>query len=317
VVFGIVWVQPKLVAIYKPKFLLDKKLWQLLSVSIAAQVGILPLSIYYFHQFPGLFVVSNLVIIPFLGAILVGGVVVILMALLAILPPFLAAIYGFVISGMNSFVGWVSQQEQFLFKDISISFLMMLGCYYFIFSGIVFLINRRPNSLIYFFISIVFVQSLYFFEIKTANEKEAFIVFHKSRFSLIGIREGVEMKLQYDLDALKSKEIKAIKSYSVAEYINTTEIVYFKNYINFKGQDILLIDSLGVYQVDKLKSPIVVLQYSPKINIERLIQNLKPSLIIADGSNYKSDANKWEITALKNAIPFHYTGKKGAFILRK
>jgi competence protein ComEC len=316
-VFGIVWVQPKLVAIYKPKFLLDKKLWQLLSVSIAAQVGILPLSIYYFHQFPGLFVVSNLVIIPFLGAILVGGVVVILMALLAILPPFLAAIYGFVISGMNSFVGWVSQQEQFLFKDISISFLMMLGCYYFIFSGIVFLINRRPNSLIYFFISIVFVQSLYFFEIKTANEKEAFIVFHKSRFSLIGIREGVEMKLQHDLDALKSKEIKAIKSYSVAEYINTTEIVYFKNYINFKGQDILLIDSLGVYQVDKLKSPIVVLQYSPKINLERLIQNLKPSLIIADGSNYKSDANKWEITALKNAIPFHYTGKKGAFILRK
>jgi competence protein ComEC len=48
-----------------------------------------------------------------------------------------------------------------------------------------------------------------------------------------------------------------------------------------------------------------------------LIQTLKPSLIIADGSNYKSDINSWEITALKNAIPFHYTGKKGAFVLNK
>jgi competence protein ComEC len=316
-VFGIIWVQPKLVTVYKPRFLIAKKIWQLFTVSIAAQVGILPLSIYYFHQFPGLFVVSNLVIIPFLGAILIGGIAVISMSLLNILPMFLASFYGLVISGMNSFVGWVSDQEQFLFKDISISFLMMLGCYYFIFSGIVFLIKRSPNSLLYFLISMVFVQSLYFFEIKTANKKEAFIVFHKSRFSLIGIREGLDMKLQHDLDALKSKEIKAIKSYRIAEHIKNIENVDFKNYINFKAQDILLIDSLGIYQLEKLKKPIVVLQYSPKINLERLIQNLKPSLIIADGSNYKSVANKWEIIALKNAIPFHYTGKKGAFILRK
>jgi competence protein ComEC len=316
-VFGIIWVQPKLVTVYKPRFLIAKKIWQLFTVSIAAQVGILPLSIYYFHQFPGLFVVSNLVIIPFLGAILIGGIAVISMSLLNILPMFLAFFYGLVISGMNSFVGWVSDQEQFLFKDISISFLMMLGCYYFIFSGIVFLIKRSPNSLLYFLISMVFVQSLYFFEIKTANKKEAFIVFHKSRFSLIGTREGLDMKLQHDLDALKSKEIKAIKSYRIAEHIKNIENVDFKNYINFKAQDILLIDSLGIYQLEKLKKPIVVLQYSPKINLERLIQNLKPSLIIADGSNYKSVANKWEIIALKNAIPFHYTGKKGAFILRK
>ena len=316
-VFAIIWVQPKLVAIYKPKFILDKKIWQLFTVSIAAQVGILPLSIYYFQQFPGLFVLSNLVIIPFLGAILMGGIAVILMSLLTILPPFLAAIYGFVISLMNNFVGWISQQEQFLFKEISISFLMMLGCYCFVFSATVFLINKRPKNLMYFLISILFVQGLYFIEDKTASEKEAFIVFHKSRFSLIGIRKGMKMELQHDLDALKSKEIKAIKSYRVAEYINYIKKVDFNNYINFKEQDILLIDSLGVYQLNKLKNPIVVLQYSPKINLERLIQTLNPRLIIADGSNYKSDANNWEITCFKKAIPYHYTGKKGAFILRK
>ena len=316
-VFGIIWVQPKLVTIYKPKFMLDKKIWQLFTVSIAAQVGILPLSIYYFHQFPGLFVLSNLVIIPFLGAILIGGIIVILMSLLNILPLFLAFFYGLIISGMNRFVGWVSDQEQFLFKEISISFLMMLCCYCFIFSAIVLLINKRPKNLIYFLIAILFVQGLYFIEDKRASEKEAFIVFHKSRFSLIGIREGMKMKLQHNLDRLKSKEIKALKSHRIAEHIKNIKKVNFKNYINFKGQDILLIDSLGIYQLDKLENPILVIQYSPKINLERLVRNLNPSLIIADGSNYKSDANKWGIIALKNDIPFHYTGKKGAFILRK
>jgi competence protein ComEC len=314
-VFGIVWVQPKIVAVYKPKFLLDKKIWQLFSVSIAAQVGILPLSIYYFQQFPGLFVLSNLVIIPFLGAILMGGIVVIFMSLLTILPPFLVAIYGFVISVMNSFVGWVSKQEQFLFKEISISFLMMLGCYCFIFSAIVFLINKKPKNLIYLLISIVFVQGLYFLEHKRASEKEAFVVFHKSRFSLIGLREGMNMALHNDSDLLESKEIKAVQSYRVAEYINTIEIVDFKNYIRFKEQDILLIDSLGVYQLRKLEKPIVVLQYSPKINLERLIQTLNPSLIIADGSNYKSYVRKWRVVALKKEVPFYNTSKRGAFVL--
>ena len=122
-----------------------------------------------------------------------------------------------------------------------------------------------------------------------ATEKNAFIVFHKSRFSVLGRREGAEMKLQHHLDTITSKEIKAVKSYRIAAHIKNIEKVDFKNYINFKEQDILLIDSLGIYQLDKLKEPIVVLMYSPKINLERLIQTLKPSLIIADGSNYKSD----------------------------
>ncbi|MGB0880614.1 MAG: ComEC/Rec2 family competence protein [Polaribacter sp.] len=50
-VFGIVWVQPKLYKIWSPNFKIINKFWQLVTVSIAAQVGILPLSLYYFHQF--------------------------------------------------------------------------------------------------------------------------------------------------------------------------------------------------------------------------------------------------------------------------
>jgi competence protein ComEC len=278
-------------------------------------VGILPLSIYYFQQFPGLFVLSNLVIIPFLGAILIGGIVVIFMALLNILPSFLAALYGFVIFLMNSFVSWVAQQEQFLLKEISISFFMTLACYFFIFFGILFLIKRTPKRCMYFLATVLLVQSVYLFEEKIANEKEVFIVFHKSRFSVIGLRTGVQMKIQDNLDALKLEESNAIKPYTVAEYIKEVEKVNFKNYIRFKEQDILIVDSLGGYQVSKLEKPIVVLQYSPKINLERLIQVLKPSFIIVDGSNYKSYANTWEIIAAKNQTPFYDTRKKGAFVI--
>ena len=72
---------------------------------------------------------------------------------------------------------------------------------------------------------------------------------------------------------------------------------------------------MGAYQLNKLVHPIVILQHSPKINLERLIHRLKPSLIIADGSNYKSYAGNWEKISIKNKIPFHDTRKKGAFKL--
>ena len=80
---------------------------------------------------------------------------------------------------------------------------------------------------------------------------------------------------------------------------------------------LLVIDSLGTYNVKSFKPDYVLLTQSPKLNINRLIDSLKPKLIIADGSNYKSYIERWEATCTKRKLPFHQTSKKGAFILKK
>lgn len=92
--------------------------------------------------------------------------------------------------------------------------------------------------------------------------------------------------------------------------------VHFKNFINYNNQAILVVDSLGIYAIKNVVKPIVVLQYSPKINLERLIIKLKHLAIVADGSNYKSDVRRWSKTAAFYKIKFHYTGQKGAFVLK-
>jgi len=315
-VFGIIWIQPNLYKIYNPKFIIDKKIWELFSVSIAAQMGILPLSIYYFNQFPGLFLVSNLVIIPFLSAILIGGFLVIFLSLLNILPPFLANFYGAIISLMNDFISWVSHQEAFLLKEISISFLMMLCWYLFILSGVYFLMLKSSKKLLYFLLAVVVLQSVYLLELYQHKTKEEFIIFNKSRSSVVGKRVGEQLFLQYNLDSLKRLKEKSISSYKVAEGIDKIEEVDFKNYINFFDKNILLIDSLGVYNISGLDKPIVVLQYSPKINLSRLIKKIKPSQIIADGSNYKSYVSLWSKTCKELKTPFYYTVQNGAYILK-
>ena len=316
-VFGILWTQPKIYSIWKPKYKVLDFFWKLFTVSIAAQIGILPLSIYYFQQFPGLFLASNLVIIPFLGAILIGGVLVIITSLLNILPQFFANIYGNIISWMNAFVSWISHQEEFLLKEISISLVSMISWYLLIFLGVHFLITKSSKQLLFFLVSVIFVQSVFLFETCQNKSKKELIVFHKSRFSVIGKRTGKQLLLQHDLDSVQFHKEKSIKSFRVGERITALKEINFKNFIKFKNKDVLLIDSLGVYNVSGIKNPIVVLQYSPKINLVRLIKTIKPNQIVADGSNYKSYVLRWKKTSFKHKVPFHYTGQKGAFILKK
>jgi competence protein ComEC len=315
-VFGIIWVQPTLYKFWNPKLKIVDKFWQLLTVSFAAQAGILPLSLYYFHQFPGLFWMSNLIIIPFLGAILIGGIVIIFLSLIGFLPQFLATIFGFVIAQMNNFVRWISLQEQFLFKDISLSFLMMIASYISIIFLVRFLMDSSLKKMIYFLISIVIFQSVFVFETYQNKSKTGFIVFHKSRSSVLGIRTGKDFLVYHNLDSLDIKKSNLITSYKIGENVHqhfkTQETAIFK----FKNEHILLIDSLGVYQLNKLINPIIVLQYSPKINLERLIIIMQPKQIIADGSNFKSYVSRWKIVCEKEKTPFYYTGKNGAYMMK-
>jgi len=314
-VFGILWIQPKLYAAWKPRFKLFDFFWQLFTVSIAAQVGIMALSVYYFHQFPSLFLLSNLVIIPCLMYILIGGVLLFFLALLNLLPQFFADAYGFIISLINSFVSWISNQEQFLFKEISISFLLMISMYVFTFLGIQFLINKKAKKLLYFLLAIFSTQGVLLYEIIENNNQKEFIIFHKSRKSIIAERIGKNLFLQHDLDTLNFKDDYSLKPYIAKENITKFHQTKFNNLINFKNKQILIIDSLGVYKIKGIEKPIIVLQYSPKVNLIRVIKELDPIQIIADGTNYTSDIERWEIICAKQYVPFHYSGEKGAFIL--
>mgnify|MGYP005994389581 FL=1 len=314
-VFGIIWVQPLLYKLWKPKVWLLDKIWSLLTVSVAAQVGILPISLYYFHQFPGLFILTNILIIPFLGGILIGGILVILLALLNLLPQIFVDIYGFVISLMNKVVDWVSNQEGFLWQEISMSFYEMIGWYIIIVFAYQFIIIKKTTQLLFLLASIVMLQTVYIFEKKNREQKQEIIVFNKSRKNLVGIRNGKQLHIFHNLDSLKVINDKAIIDYRINENINSYSINKTLNYFKFNSDDILIVDSLGVYNIT-IKNPIVLLQNSPKINLTRLINNLKPKQIIADGSNYSSYIDRWQFTCKKQKIPFHHTRQNGAYILK-
>ena len=73
-VLGIIYFQPKIYRIVHFKNKVLNYVWQITTVSIAAQIATFPICIYYFHQFPVYFLLSNLIVIPFAAIIFVLGI---------------------------------------------------------------------------------------------------------------------------------------------------------------------------------------------------------------------------------------------------
>ncbi|WP_341214615.1 ComEC/Rec2 family competence protein [uncultured Wocania sp.] len=313
-VFAIVAIDPMLYNLWRPKNRLLDKYWHTLTITVSAQFGIIPISLFYFHQFPGLFFISNLVIIPFLGLILGFGILVILLAVTNLLPNFFADIYGYIISGMNCFVAWVSKQETFLLKDIAFSLLYVFVSYLLIITLIKFLKKRSFVNLKLLLISVLILQfSFIYSSYKTPSNQ--FIVFHKSRYTLVGNNTTNNLLVAHDFDSITQSTNKIIKDFTIGNHIkiikeNTLKSVYILN-----NKKLLVVDSLGVYNIKSFEPDYVLLRQSPKINLNRLIDSIKPKYVIADGSNYKSYIERWEAICKKRKLPFHQTSKKGAFII--
>ncbi|MGB5419281.1 ComEC/Rec2 family competence protein, partial [Algibacter sp.] len=313
-VFAIVAIDPFLYNLWRPKYWVTDKFWHTFTVTVSAQFGILPVSLYYFHQFPGLFFISNVVIIPFLGIILGLGLFIILLAVLNMLPQFVADFYGNIISQMNNFVGWISKQEAFLLKDIAFNLLYVLVSYVLIVTFVRLLYKRNFSNLRWFLIAILMVQGAFIYNEYTKPSNE-FIVFHKSRFSLLGQTSNNKILVSTDFDSITKSTSNIITDYVVGNHIKSLKEQKIPSIFQLNEKSVLVIDSLGIYNIKSIKPDYVLLRQSPKINLNRLIDSLNPKQIIVDGSSYTSYVKRWESICKKRKLPFHQTSKKGAFIL--
>ena len=193
---------------------------------------------------------------------------------------------------------------------------MVIASYVFTVFVVKLLTKRKPIHLIYFLGAILVLQSVFIYEKRKLQTTNEFIVFQKSRYSMLAMKEGNQLAVFHNLDSVVLKKDRLIEQYKVGLGAVELKRNKIQNLFEYNKQKILIIDSLGIYQFNNLKPEIIILQQSPKINLRRLIDSLNPKIIIADGSNYKSYVKFWKETCEQKNTPFHSTSQKGAYILK-
>ncbi|HYV95674.1 MAG TPA: ComEC/Rec2 family competence protein [Chitinophagales bacterium] len=114
-------------------------IWRTTAMSLSAQIGTLPLTIFYFHQFPIFFLLANLIIIPLSSVILIGGIA---LAVFQWIHP-LAAFIGLLLERlewlMNEIIVQLSRFDFALIKLGTVewwqamllaSFIISIGCFF-------------------------------------------------------------------------------------------------------------------------------------------------------------------------------------------
>lgn len=309
-VFFILWMQPIFNELGYSRYALIRKARGLITVSVSAQLGVLPLTLFYFHQFPGLFLITNLVVLPVLTIFMGGGILIVALASINGLPNWLADTYTVMVEGLNTFIGWIAQQEKFIFSEIHFSGWKVVGTYFLLATLIIWIKTRKTSNFILFLIGISIFQGICIFE-KTIHTESEFIVFHKNRECIMGVKHLTNFTF-FNPEKVESYPFQSYKIKTNIQHVAHTSL---PEVFRYDDQTFLVLDSLGTYP-KKRKIDVLLLTHSPKINLGRIIDSLQPVQIVADGSNYPSFVETWKNQSELRGIPFHYTGKDGAYVLR-
>lgn len=311
--FFILWLQPVLSNIWQPKNRIIQYIWDIVTVSTAAQIGAMPLSIYYFHQFPGLFFLTNIIVLPLIGVIMIVGLIAIIIACFGKVPFAIAKPLEFLIEFLNYIIHWLATFEDFIIKNISFNKEMLIASYLVIIFSILWFKKKEFITLIFTLISIVSLQCVFIYtKFKTENAREL-IVFNAKKYSIITERKNDSVTVYSNDSILETIDNNlAIQSYLIGNFCEIKAKRNIDNLLFFKNKKILIIDSTSVF-LEKIKPDILIVINSPKVNMMRVFKNWKPQQVVMDGSNYKSYVRLWEATCRNEKIPFHNTNEKGFY----
>ncbi|CAM3343542.1 hypothetical protein FLLO111716_05365 [Flavobacterium longum] len=304
--FFIIWLQPALGALWTPKSKIVKYFWDIVTVSFAAQLGTLPLSIFYFHQFPMLFFVTNLVVIPMLSVIMGLAAVATIPAAFGCALPMLPDVLEKTIYIMNTVIGKVAALDDFVLRKIPCNSWMLIAAYLLLFAFGSW--TRKPTAKRFVWI----VAAAFALQVSTL----ASVKYHAMQqdFIVLQVPKQTVLIAQRNRKAvLYGHRVNAVSDLALHRFVSDVRQMKPARTFWFGRKKILLLKK-GM-PLPEAQPDVLILSESPQFNLERWLQNHRPEIIVADASNFNTDVVRWKATCRKRKIPFHYTREKGFFSL--
>jgi competence protein ComEC len=200
-VFSIVFLQPYIKNWMAISDWFLAQVWTLLAVSIAAQIITFPLCLYYFHQYPNLFFISNLIIIPLIFVVLSLAAFLPLIASFKVLAPLAslnAKLIDIYLDFINSVIFSIQNLPFAYFDNLYITASQMGLIYGLVFSVILWLIFKLPRYLWpAVFFSFMLIASQIFMTLQR-QQKSAWVSFDIKGHANLGYKNGTDLVLFVD-----------------------------------------------------------------------------------------------------------------------
>ncbi len=269
-VIGIVVLQKPISKLIYSKYKIINKLWEITSVTIAAQIATVPFTIYYFHQFPTYFWLSNLFMTPISSVVIIGGMIMLLIFFIPYINNIIAFFVSKMIYVMNLGVEWIESLPFSIIKGIyidTVQFVILL----FILLFLLLFVELKEKKLIFsmMILSILFLIVNFNNILRQKNQNEM-VIYSINNVTVVDFINGREHFLLSDSTFFNDK---SSISYNIENFL-------VKKGVFFNGKTIRFCDNFDGNFVKKRKSVVI---FGEKV------------LGMSDGSCFLTDSLSYKI----------------------
>lgn len=319
-VFGIVLFQPMIVDLYHCKTKIGNYFWELLSVSVSAQLSTFPISIYYFGQFPNYFILSNLSVIALSFVVMITGVVLLAVSWIPIITGWVSFLLTWEIRVMNAIISFIENlpysvtqnidysavQVFFLYATILFAFLAIrhhrkwMGWFSYacftLFSGC-FMVRK---------LEIIHQEEINVYAIRNVRaldfcSQQVAVMFSDS------IQNTENQFFQYSVKnhAKKQHAERTFISIDTLSYVGT-DLCKQGDFIQFKNQTLYLLKRKETLfpMAKPMQIDVLVLQNNPVQKPEEVVKALNFQRVVADETVSPFYRERWRSWCCENGVEF-------------
>lgn len=332
-VLGIVLLQKPIYNMLHLKNKIANTIWEISSVSIAAQLATTPFVLHYFHQFPTYFILSNLLLVPLSFAIILMGMGLLLTSFLPFLPWLFGKITSSMIFVMNYFILWIEQLPSSVLRGLYItsteSFTLIIG--------LTLLIQMFNAGIKKLFLPLLLMILIFFSSVTLRNlereQQSKMIIYGLNKYTAIDFVRGKEHIMLADSNLMKDEFMLGFNLekfwsqyglsnpplwFSKDDTIKHPFINKKQQVISFNGKTIALWEKDSKRKIlpqQKLKVDYVLIAGNMPENMRDLRRYYEFELLIFDLSLPAWNAEKWKAKALAEKINLYDIRQSGAFIV--
>jgi len=300
-----------------------RKIWEMMSVTLAAQMGAFPICIYYFHQFPNLFLLTNMLAVPLSTIILFGEILLLILSWIPLLANGLGMLLGWLVRIMNNAILYFDALPFSVWEPIYASVFSTWVLYALLIAICSYSIQKKRKVLIASVVLLLLFAGLQTKKYIELQSQQIMIVYHISgkqavdfivqdRYLFVGdssLRADALLQ-QFHLkpsrtSMLASKEVTSLERLSS----DGTTWQFYDKKIWMLNKPLSEKDTKEAEKVD-----VLLLSKNAPVLIADLLQRAQPTIVVFDASNslWKIDQWKKECEALN--LSFHSVNEQGAFI---
>jgi competence protein ComEC len=316
-VLSLILFYKKIYGLYFPTVRAIRFLWSAVAASIAAELLIAPLVIYYFHSLPVAFLMANLLAMLLMGIIMSLGLAIILLGKIAIIANTLSFITIWLVHLFHTMIKGLQSLNPVSFKYLNLNTTELICIYLIIIATAIFISKKTSSALFTALItSVILLLSINIKQWNTINQQKI-VIYNISKQSYTEHIDGDRFKVLSGSNIDNRKKKYAVNENHVALNAWKEKKTKQEELILFNNKKILFLK----VPVKKITLPFqsldyLVIEYAINdFDIPELKKAFSFKNLVITGNQRRNAVQQWKDSCLKYSIPAHFTLLDGAYTI--